>query len=160
MNVIRLTIVEEWGNVSFVAPCHSLKALVAGCSAQPETLAELLVAAKPYDARLHDYVLAGLAVFDEHNLDGRNQSIHSALATLPPYETPVFRVVDDETRKASLEPVKAGLVIFNLMEKRIIQIQNSYAEIKRIDRGRVRDGGVPTRQVYRYRLPPNWSIVP
>ncbi|MCL5958728.1 MAG: hypothetical protein M1358_05310 [Chloroflexi bacterium] len=160
MNVMRLTVVDSRGNISFIAPCHSLKALVAGCSAQPKTLDDLLVAAEPYDARLRAYVLGGLAVFHEHNIDGHYDNIHAALVTAQPNSTPVFRVVDDITRQASLQPVKAGLVVFNLNEKRIIQVQNTYAEIKRVDRGRVRDEGLPTKQIYRYKLPSDWAIVP
>lgn len=160
MNVMRLTVIDCLGSVSFIAPCHSLKALVAGCSAQPATLDELLAAAEPYDARLRAYVLGGLAVFDEHNIEGHYETIHAALATLRPHETPVFRVTDDLTREASLQPVKAGLVVFNLNEKRIIQIQNTYAEVKRVDRGRVRNNGLPTKQIYRYKLPSDWTIVP
>ncbi|MDP2662354.1 MAG: hypothetical protein Q8R28_16670, partial [Dehalococcoidia bacterium] len=64
------------------------------------------------------------------------------------------------TRQASLQPVKAGIIIFNLTSKRIVQVMNNYAEIRREGRGKVHDGERPTGQLYRYRLPGDWSLVP
>lgn len=73
---------------------------------------------------------------------------------------PVFRVVDDVTRNQSLEPVKIGLVIFNIPAKRIIQVQNSQALLRDSDRGRYFENGQPTDRLYFYRLPSDWTIVP
>ena len=50
-------------------------------------------------------------------------------------------------------------MIFNLKERRIIQVHNTYAEIKRRDRGRIHEGGQPQR-LYHYELPWEWQIVP
>lgn len=160
MNVMRFTIIDRQGAVSFVAPCNAMKALVAACCAEPVGVEELLNKAQDYEERLAAYVLDGLAVFDEHNGPGNYTAALDALENVNPHETPVFRVVDEITRQASLQPVKAGLILFNLNEKRIIQIQNAYSEIKREDRGRVHDGGRPTGKFYRYRLPANWALVP
>jgi hypothetical protein len=73
---------------------------------------------------------------------------------------PVLRVLDEETRHESLEPVSIGLVIFNLPAKRIIQVQNSYGVLKRSDRGRYFENGQPTERLYFYRLPGDWSLLP
>jgi hypothetical protein len=35
---------------------------------------------------------------------------------------------DERTRQASLQPVKAGVIIFNPRNRRIVQIQNTYSE--------------------------------
>jgi hypothetical protein len=76
-------------------------------------------------------------------------------------ETPeAFRVVDEATRRRSLEPGLGGLVVYNLRAKRIIQVQNSYADLQRKDRGRLRRDGRPVRAYYWYELPADWSIVP
>jgi hypothetical protein len=75
-------------------------------------------------------------------------------------EHPVLRVVDEVTRNESLEPVKSGLVIFNLPAKRIVQVQNSLGILKRSDRGRYYENGQPTGRLYFYRLPDDWSMVP
>jgi hypothetical protein len=73
---------------------------------------------------------------------------------------PVLRVQDDTTRNESLQPVGAGLVIFNLRAKRIVQVQNSYGVLHRSDRGRYFENGQPTERLFFYRLPSDWSMVP
>jgi hypothetical protein len=164
MFVMRFTVIAPEGTVSFVAPCNALKALVAACSKAPASLDALLSASCRYDNDLKHYVLNGLAMFDEHNGTGSYEQIHSALDYADEQRThhqiPAFRVVDDVTRKASLQPVKAGLVLFNLKERRIIQVHNTYADVKRRDRGRVHEGGQPTRRLYHYELPLEWQILP
>jgi hypothetical protein len=164
MFVMRFTVIDHEGTVSFVAPCNALKALVAACSKQPSNLESLLAETTRYDTDLRDNVLNGLAVFDEHNTNGSFQQIHSALDYAEEqrshHRVPAFRVVDATTREASLMPVKAGLVLFNLKERRIIQVQNTYDNIRRKDRGRIHRGGEPTARLYHYDLPPNWQIVP
>ena len=160
MDLMRFTIIDQATRVSFVAPCAVLEALVAACAQRPRTLADLLEAAAPFAPDLKDKVLSGLAVFDEHNTAGHLERIHAAFQYCKPEETPVFRILDAATREYSLKPVRAGIVLFNLRDKRIVQLQNTYAEIQRKGRIRVpRTGGAPGR-VYRYELPPDWSLVP
>lgn len=156
---MRYTIVDERGAVSFTAGCESLDALVAACADNPRSVEELLALAGRYDPQLEEYVTCGLAIFGEHNADGNWDSIHAALKYCRPHELPVFRVVDAETRRASLQPVKAGIVIFNLRARRIVQVQNAYAEIRRRGRVVVQDAAGEPR-IYRYELPANWVIVP
>ena len=92
--------------------------------------------------------LSPLAVFDEHNAYGNFTAIHSALDHLRPHELPPFRVVDDRTRQASLQPVKAGAIIFNLPKRRIVQIQNTFSDVQRM--------GVQARRLQRA----GWQILP
>jgi hypothetical protein len=80
--------------------------------------------------------------------------------TTRPADLPPFRVVDDQSRGLSLKPAATGVILFNLKARRIIQIQNSYAEVQRVDRGRIRQNGRPTRMYYYYSLPEEWRIVP
>ena len=40
------------------------------------------------------------------------------------------------------------------------QVQNTYANLQRSDRGRVRRDGKATQTFYSYTLPSDWSIVP
>ena len=164
MYVMRFTVIDRQGTVSFVAPCNALKALVAACSKAPANLEALLAATAGYDTELKDYVLNGLAMFDEHNGRDSYEQIKGMITYAEDQRTqhqiPAFRVVDPATREASLEPVKAGLVIFNLKERRIIQVHNTYADVKRRDRGRIHEGGQPTRRLYHYELPLEWQIVP
>jgi hypothetical protein len=160
MNLIRCTVVDRRGAVSFVAHCDALSALVAACAASPCSLEELLELSEPYYRGLRDYVEAGLAVFDEMNVCGRYEAIHETLRGTPPHAQPVFRVVDSITREASLRPVKAGAIIFNLKAKRIVQLMNSYREIRRSGHGHIFDGGGHTGTVFSYRLPREWALVP
>jgi len=160
VNVIRCTVVDRRGAVSFIAHGDALPALAASCAANPTSLEELLEQAEPYYRNLRDYVLNGLAIFEERNVKGNYQAIHAALQSVAPHQHPVFRVVDDLTRETSLRPVKAGAIIFNLRAKRIVQIVNVYQEIRRVGRARVFDGDSLTNTVYRYRLPKEWALVP
>jgi hypothetical protein len=160
VNVIRCTVIDARGGVSFVAHADVLPALTKACVANPGTLEQLLTSATTYYAGLREQVLNGLAVFDERNVEGHYESIHEALDFCAPHEQPVFRVVDERTQEMSLRPVKAGAIVFNLRAKRIIQIQNSYREIERRGASRVYDGTRMTPAVFSYRLPDEWSLVP
>ncbi len=105
-------------------------------------------------------MLSGLAVFDEHNSPSNYRWVHAALDYCLPQEAPVFRVVDPRTEEVSLSPVRAGVVVFNLLAKRIVQLQNTYCEIRRKGRVRVLRNNQPTDRVHRYELPEDWSLVP
>lgn len=160
MDVMRLTVVDGNGAVSFVAHTSAAVALTAACSSDPTTLDDLLQAARTYDRALPEIVNSGLAVFDEHNLPGNTDRIHQQLATLPPRETPVFRVLDERTRDASLQPVRAGIILFNLMQKRIVQIANTDETLTRSGEVNFHNGKFLSRRIFEYTLPPQWSIVP
>ncbi len=159
-DVMRFTVIDARGALSFVAPCRTMEALVAACAGEPSNLEELLETVAQFVPDVQERVLSGLAVFDEHNSRTNPQSIHAALDLLRPADLPVFRVLDDRTRQASLQPARAGVIVFNLLSKRIVQIHNTYTEIKRSGKIRVaRSEGAPPR-VHRYELPPDWSLVP
>lgn len=157
---MRLTMVDAAGSVSFVGPAHGAKVLTAACSRGPASLDDLLAIARPFDAEMIDGVIDGLVLFDQHNGQGNYTAVHDMLAALSPRDMPPFRVVDEQTRAASLAPVSTGLIIFNLKAQRIVQVQNSYSSLLRRDRGRIRASGHPTRHLYRYELPSEWSLVP
>lgn len=158
---MRYTIIDPRGTVSLVGPCHALKMLVAACAKMPATLGDMLSHVRPLDAQFAEFIESGLATFDEHHLTGgTNGATAAAVGPLDDGHARVFRVTDAASRQASLEPVKAGLVLFNLKERRIIQVQNSYAEIERRDRGRLRRDGQPVRTYYSYDLPADWQLVP
>jgi hypothetical protein len=157
---MRFTVVDNAGTVSFVGPCHALKALAAACSRGAADHRGLLGMLGDYDGGLSKEVVTGLMVFDEHNTAKDPRAVHQWLADAEPAHVPPFRVVDELTRRTSLLPVRYGLVVFNLQARRIVQVQNSYDNLKRADRGRVRVEGRPTRQFYSYQLSEEWSIVP
>ena len=157
---MRFTVVDSTGTISFTAPGHALKILAAACSRQPRDHQMLMRYAGELDRHLATSVVNGLSVFDEHNTVDDLTSIQSELAAKNQDDLPPFRVLDDVTRRHSLEPACAGLVVFNLKAQRIVQIQNSYGDLKREDRGRRRRDGEPVNALYHYRLPAGWSILP
>ena len=160
MNLMRLTLIDPAGGVSFVAHGEALPALLKACATNPGTIDEMIDRVEPWYHGLRERIENGLAMFDERNADGNNDAIHNALEHARPEESPLFRIVDDETREASLRPVKAGALIINLIDRRIVQLQNGYQEITRTGRGRVFDGERLTNSIFTYRLPNAWALVP
>jgi hypothetical protein len=160
VDVMRLTVVDPSGTVSFVAHSSAALALTAACAGDPPTLDELLLASQRFDRGLRDRVLEGLEIFDRHNGPGNLHIIHGLLATLPPRDMPVFRVLDDVTRQASLDPVRAGVVLFNLINRRIVQIQNTYEPLARAGEVNYHNGRFLSIHLLTYELPSHWSIVP
>lgn len=160
MNLMRCTVVDDRGAVSFVIDGDALPAMVKACASDVRSLDEMLDSLAPYYRTLRERVLNGLAIFDERNTEGHYDAIHEAFRYCAPHEQPVFRVVDDDTQEMSLRPVKAGAVIFNLRARRIVQLQNSYWDITRTGRGLVFDGERFTGQRFAYRLPKAWALVP
>lgn len=157
---MRFTVIDGDGTTSFVAPGHALKMLTAACSRQPADHRALLGMAEEYDPRLAGGILRELARFDAEAAESSPPSLDARFLDAGTDNDPPFRVIDDATRRRSLEPARAGLVVFNLPAKRIVQIQNSYGDLQRKDRGRLRRDGRPVRAYYSYELPPDWSIVP
>ncbi len=160
MNLLRLTIIDRSGGISFIAHGEALPALLRACTTNPAGIDELLERSEPDYAGLRERVTNGLAMFDERNTEGHYDAIHSALEHAAPDESPLFRVVDDVTREASLRPVKAGAFVINLIDRRIITLQNGYQEITRSGRGEVFDGERMTGDTFIYRLPKTWALVP
>lgn len=170
---LRYTVIDEQGSVSFVGPGHILKMLVAGCAAMPPNLPALLEHLRRYDADYATRLADGLAVFDEHHI-GQAAPIEPAASTTPlTNQAPpaaldgvdygdrlIFRVIDAASRQVSLQPAAAGVILFNLVERRIIQLQNSYGEIERQGRGRLRRKGRPVQTFYFYALPESWRLLP
>lgn len=160
MNLFRFTIIDHAGGVSFVTHGEALPALLKACATDPADMDELLERAEPYYHGLRERIENGLAMFDERNAPGHYAAIHAALRQARPDETPLFRVVDEVTREASLRPVKAGAVIFNLIDRRIVTLQNGFREITRTGRGEIFDGERMTGDTFIYRLPKTWALVP
>ena len=160
MSVMRLTVIDGEGTTSFVAPGHALKMLTAACRRRPADHRALLEMAEEYDPRLAGGILRQLARFDAGLAEAVPATMDARAQDGEAEDEPPFRVIDDATQRRSLEPARAGLVVFNLPAKRIVQIQNSYGDLQRKDRGRLRRDGRPVRAYYSYELPPDWRIVP
>jgi hypothetical protein len=152
MSTMRFTIIDGSGATSFVAPPHALKMLTAACSKGAADHVELLRWAEEFDPVLFGGVIAELGVAPDGCQAQTEFGTGNGAAP--------FHVVDEATKRRSLEPERYGLVVFNLPARRIVQVQNSYHDLLRSDCGRLRRDGRPVRAYYRYALPEDWSIVP
>lgn len=159
-NHYRVNVIDHKGTMSFLAPPHGLKVLAAAITQGASDGGELLAFAHAYDAEWAMNVRMQIMRFDEHNVEAVEQPYQSAIAGDDRTGHPAFRVMDLETRARSLVPGRLGLVVFNLKERRIIQVQNNYADLRRKDRGRIRVGGEPTSLLFQYELPREWALVP
>jgi len=157
---IRYDVVDPRGVVSFIAAGHLGKMLAAGASASPATLAELLDRVYPLDPRAVAAVRHGLLTFDEFVLGADQVDLGAWRARVGEIDRNVFRVVNPELRELSLQPAELGLVIVNLVDRRIIQLEDRYGRIERQDRGRIRVDGRPVNRYYEYALPFDWSVLP
>ncbi len=157
---MRFTIVDHRGTISFIDDGFLMLPLVAACASNPRSLSEMLTNGGRIDRRLQDRILSGLAVFDEHNVEGNYGAIQHTLSITSPGEEPVFRVVDDLTRQRSLEPTRTGLIIFNLKDRRIVQVINLFYAVERSGEVHLHNGQRYSRRTVSYRLPESWSIVP
>jgi hypothetical protein len=157
---IRFTVIDEEGGISFCGPGHGIKMVTAATSRGAENHRDLLDELRALDECFADSVFRGLTIFDEHCLRARPETVADWTSRRTNFAEVPFRVLDGVTRRASLDPNRLGLLIFNLNERRIIQVQNSYGAIQRCDRGRIRDRGRPTGRFYHYQLPDSWEIVP
>jgi hypothetical protein len=160
VNVLRCTVIDGAGATSFLVHPGAAPALAAACAGNPGSLQDLLAGADRYFPGLQESVLAGLAVFEEHNAGGNYEAVHGALDYFPADQAPVFRVVDERTRDLSVKPVKAGVVIFNLVRRRIVQVQNSWQEIQRAGKAFFYEQGAATQRTFTYRIPRDWTLVP
>lgn len=156
----RVNVIDQRGTVSFLAPPHGLKVLAAAITQGASDGAQLIAMAHAFDAQWASGLRSQIMQFDEHNVETVSDPFHNAIAGSDSPDHPAFRVMDTETRQRSLVPAPLGLVVFNLKERRIIQIQNSYANLERKDRGRIRIDGEPTDLVFQYELPTEWALVP
>ncbi len=159
-NLFRFNIIDASGAVSFVGPAHGLKVLAAACAKGPTSITDLLTGAARYDPDWIVTIRRDLNVFDEHNVDKVSDGFAALVEDPVDADHKAFRVIDQVTRERSNTSARLGLVVINLAEQRIIQVQNSYGDLPRKGRGRVREEGKPTRQLYHYTLPESWSIVP
>jgi hypothetical protein len=157
--MMRFTIVDDCRTTSFLGPPHVLKAITACCARGASSIREVLAMLAEYDANLATVIKDHLSVFREHNTSSDTGWIRARFDQELDEAGP-FDVLDERTRRVSLEPTRLGLVVFNLPARRIVQVQNTYANLQRSDRGRVRRNGKPTQTFYSYTLPADWSIVP
>jgi hypothetical protein len=158
--MLRFTVIDPEGTISFGGPGHLAKMLAAACAHNPATIDQVLGTLTSLDPATTDGLKHGLARFDEFVVRDDASSIQDWIAQNDPLDGTPFRLIDPSLREATLSPLPLGLIMVNLPDKRIVQIENRYGPIQRKDRGRMRRDGEPIAQVYTYELSSDWSLLP
>ena len=158
--LLRFTVIDSEGTISFGAPGHMAKMMAAACAHDPATIDQVLGTLTSLDPVAADSLRHGLARFDEFVVRDDATSIEDWMAQNDPLDGTPFRLIDPGLREATLSPLPLGLIMVNLPDKRIVQIENRYGPILRKDRGRMRRDGEPIAQVYTYELSSDWSLLP
>ena len=157
--MIRVTLEDPQETISFLASEAIARRLVAGCSANPGTVGELLLATEVFRQGIAVDVMASLMEFDKALLRGErlppapdaaepesnSSEVHSA-----------FQVVDAQTEAQALSPTREGLVIIDL-EARTISA-NSSLQIQASGELLAYSGNVLTDRAITYVLPKEWSL--
>ncbi|HQY30638.1 MAG TPA: hypothetical protein PK691_05100 [Thermomicrobiales bacterium] len=158
--LIRITFIDATGTVTFGAEGHIVKMITHICTEYPSSFGAVLDRLEILDPDAALAVRIGLARFDEFVIAGRPDSLTAWLADHDPGTGVPIRLIEPRLREYTLAPLPLGIIIFNLPDRRIIQIENTYGTILRKDRGRLRRNGRPVRQIYRYELSDDWSLLP
>lgn len=160
MSSYRFNVIDPTGVVSFLGPRHGSKMIAAACGANHRSLDGVLTYVRALDEEWVREIEQGLEAFDAEHCK-RNGGSRGGGDVKPSWswQRP-FRVIDPESRRASMKSGPLGLLVINLKEQRIVEVDNRSIGLQRTDRGRVRRNGKPTRMLFRYRLPPDWAIVP
>lgn len=156
---MRFTLIDQIGTISCTGQGHVVKAITAACSLGATDSKGILDRVNSFDNAFAQSVRSELAVFDEHVVADRVETIDRWIDQNPVPDV-AFRVLDQRLRNRSLEALSLGVVLFNLPKRRIVQIENAYGGLQHTDRSRIRVDGVPKQQIYGYRLPDSWTIVP
>ena len=157
---VRITFIDAHGTVSFGSAGHVLKMMASVCARSPRSFAEALEWLSPLDPDAAHSIRTGLDLFDEFVISDDRETITAWLASNDPTTGLPIRLCDSRFREYTLAPLPLGVVLFNLPDRRIVQIENRYGSILRRDQGRLRRNGQPLRQVYRYELSDDWSLLP
>ena len=142
----RVNLIDERGTISLLTPPHGPKMLTAVAGLGLETSREMLEAVAAMDESWIRQVQSQLAMFSEFNVDSLDEDWREMVEENDSVVHPAFRVIDGVTRSRSLVPGSLGLIVFNLKQRRIIQVQNAWDELERTGEGRYRiDGDIDER---------------
>jgi hypothetical protein len=159
--MIRITIQDTQQTISFPSDEDTLLRLVAGCSVNPTSLAELLIASNIYQRGIAAAIMADLMEFDKtlrrkgpeffHKIITQSQEQASSLEL-------TFQVFDEVTQQAATQPMAGELVLIDLSKQTI----RASAGVRIPSAGEVRIlAGETTRHpTVTYILPQNWVIEP
>lgn len=158
LDFFRVNIIDDRSTLSLLAPPHGPKMLTAVVGLDFSSSRDLLEAAAGMDESWIRSIQAQLAMFDEFNVDELDSAWSEIIARPDSAVHPAFRVIDQATRERSLLRGSLGLIVFNLKERRIIQVQNEWSDLQRHDTGRYQVDG--EERTFSYSLPDTWTLVP
>ncbi len=158
-NPIRITLRDTEQTISFLSNEDTLHRLIAACSAEPTTVAEVLTAADIFEQGLAARVMAELMEFDRtfqsEGLEPIHRAMHEAAQNGRPFEG-AFQAVDRLTKQEALRPAHSDIVLIDLIDRQI----GLAADLTIETTGEIRlktKAGVTDRKVT-YMLPQSWKI--
>lgn len=159
--MIRITVKDRQQTISFPSDEQALLCLVAGCSVNPASLAELLIASDIYQRGIAAAIMADLMEFDKTLRREGPDFIHAMISQAQERGQPLdltFQVFDEVTAQAATRPLAGELVLIDL----ILQTIQASAGVHIPVAGEVpiRAGETARSPKVTYILPQNWTVGP
>ena len=157
--MIRITIQDLLQTISFPGDEDTLLCLVAGCSVNPASLGDLLIASNVYRPGISTALMADLMEFDKTLHRQGEDPIHAAISQAHEQGQALqltFQVFDEVTKQEATQPRTSDLVLIDIPEQSI----HAPASLNILASGDVRirpneGGSSPT---VTYILPQDWTI--
>jgi hypothetical protein len=159
--LIRITIKDAQQTISFPGDEEALLRLVAGCSVNPTSLAELLIASDIYQRGIAATIMADLMEFDKTLRREGPDFIHTLISQAQEQGQPLdltFQVFDEVTGKVASQPVAGELVLIDLVAQTIRA--SAGVHIPTAGEVRIRAGDTARNPKVTYILPHNWTVQP
>lgn len=156
----RVTLKDATQTVTFLTDAGIASRLIAGCSSNPGTIGELLLATEVFRRGITVAIMNGLIAFDKvHQHEGPAKALEMATAaTDEDLIWGAVQVVDDQTAALAHDDGDAPLLILDLTTRTIrasgaVEVQTS-GEIQ------AHDGKGLTGRAITYVLPQEWDVQP
>jgi len=159
--LIRITIQDGQQTISFPSDEQALLCLVAGCSVNPTSLAELLIASDIYQRGIAAAIMADLMEFDKTLRREGPDFIHALISQARDQGQPLdltFQVFDDVTGQAATQPLAGDLVLIDLVLRTIRA--SAGVHIPAAGEVHIRAGETTRNPKVTYILPQNWTVQP
>lgn len=156
----RVTLKDAAQTVTFLTDADIASRLIAGCSSNPGTIGELLLATEVFRRGITTAIMSGLIAFDKtHQHEGPAQAL--ALATAATDEGIIWgavQVVDDQTRALAHDDGDTPLLVVDLAA-RTIRASGAF-EVQTSGEIQAHDGKGLTGRAITYVLPQEWDVHP
>jgi hypothetical protein len=156
-----LTIKDPEQIVSFLTDEERMLCFVAGCSINPVSLGELLMATETYLQGVTASIMGELMEFDKTLRSKGPSFIREAISAAQAQRKALeitFQVIDERTEQEALVPRECELVVLELAQHNIVASES--LDIPFFDEVHIYDGQTRTNKTVTYILPRNWTIKP